>query len=151
MPLIKIESPQDPRVAPYMQLHNKQLCVRRGRFIAESELVVERLLQSRFAVESLLVAETQLDRVDAPPSLPIYCAPLKTIEAIAGFHFHRGILGNLCNQDNLLYFHNDGFWSIASNQRLFPRMDGHYDVSNDHYNGCLVLERALCSIHGIAY
>ncbi len=93
MPLIRIESPDDLRVAPYFDLRNKQLRTREGKFIAEGDLVVRRLLASRYEVESLLVAESQLGRLPIPPSVPVYCASLKIVEAIAGFHFHRGVLG----------------------------------------------------------
>ncbi len=92
MPLIPIESPDDPRVAPYLDLRNKQLRSREGRFIAEGDLVVQRLLESRYEVESLLVAESQLGRLRIPPAVPVYCTSLKIVESIAGFHFHRGIL-----------------------------------------------------------
>ncbi len=93
MPPIRIESHRDPRIAPYVDLRDRELRARRGRFIAEGELVVRRLLQSRYAVESLLVAESQLRRIEAPPAVPVYYGTPKTIEAIAGFQFHRGILG----------------------------------------------------------
>ncbi len=93
MPRIRIESPQDPRIAPYANLRDRELRARRGRFIAEGELVVRRLLESRYAVESLLVAESQLARIDAPTSVPVYYGASETLEAIAGFPFHRGILG----------------------------------------------------------
>lgn len=93
MPLIRIKSPVDPRIAPYVDLCNKRQASRRGRFIAEGELVVRRLLESRFRVESLLMAESQLGRFELPAELPAYYAPLDLIEKIAGFRFHRGILG----------------------------------------------------------
>ncbi len=93
MPLIRIESPDDPRLAPYRDLPNKQLSNCEGRFIAEGNLVVRRLLDSRYAVESVLIAEPQRDRLDVSPAVPVYVAPTKIIEALAGFRFHRGILG----------------------------------------------------------
>jgi tRNA G18 (ribose-2'-O)-methylase SpoU len=93
MPPIRIESADDPRITPYVDLRDKQLRTRDGLFIAEGDLVVERLLRSRFAVESLLVAESQLHRIEAPPEVPLYYAPRPLIETVAGFHFHRGILG----------------------------------------------------------
>ncbi|MFO7902039.1 MAG: RNA methyltransferase [Pirellulaceae bacterium] len=93
MPLIRIDSPEDPRIAPYVDLRDKELRQRRGRFIAEGELVVQRLLESRFPVESLLVAQSQLHRIRVPPAIPVYYAPRTLIENIAGFRFHRGILG----------------------------------------------------------
>ncbi|MFW6171878.1 MAG: TrmH family RNA methyltransferase [Planctomycetota bacterium] len=93
MPKIRINSPEDPRIAPYVDLRDRALGKRGGRFIAEGELVVQRLLESRFAVESLLVAEPRLHRLEVPPGVPVYYAPRGLIEEIVGFRFHRGILG----------------------------------------------------------
>ncbi len=93
MPLFRIDSADDPRIAPYVDLRNKQLRTRQGRFIAEGDLVVQRLLESRYEVESLLVAESQLGRLQVAEEIPVYCTSRKVVESIAGFRFHRGILG----------------------------------------------------------
>ena len=66
MPLIPIDSLADPRVQPYLDLRNKRLRTRDGKFIAEGDLVVSRLLESGYQVESLVVAEDQLDRLHVP-------------------------------------------------------------------------------------
>jgi tRNA G18 (ribose-2'-O)-methylase SpoU len=92
MPPIYIESPRDPRVGVYMNLRERDLAARYGRFIAEGELVVERLLASRFEVESVLVAPSHLDKVAVPAHVPLYCAPRAVLAGIAGFNFHRGVL-----------------------------------------------------------
>ena len=93
MPLIPIRDLDDPRIAPYSDLQNRRAPSRRGKFIAEGELVVRRLLASRYAVESLLVTENHVHRLDVPDDVPVFTAPLRAIEAIAGFRFHRGMLG----------------------------------------------------------
>lgn len=92
MPLIPIDSPTDPRVQPYADLRNRQLHVRDGLFVAEGDLVVGRLLESRYPIESLLVAEDQLTRLPLPDEVTTYCAPRHLLESLAGFRFHRGIL-----------------------------------------------------------
>lgn len=92
MPLIPITSPDDPRVKPYADLRDRQSLARFGRFIAEGDLVVNRLLASDYEVESLLIAEDQLAHVDFRPEATVYCAPRSLMEALAGFGFHRGIL-----------------------------------------------------------
>ena len=76
MPLITIRDPHDARVAVYRDLPDRHLRVREGRFIAEGEIVVSRLLASDYEVESLLVAEGQVRRL---PSLALdacgdYCS-----------------------------------------------------------------------------
>ncbi len=92
MNVIPIESPQDPRVAIYRNLRERDLAVRHGRFIAEGELVVQRLLASRFDVESVLICPSHLDKVVVPVHVPLYCAPRSMVAEIAGFPFHRGVL-----------------------------------------------------------
>jgi tRNA G18 (ribose-2'-O)-methylase SpoU len=93
MPLIRIHSPDDPRVAPYRDLRRKKSAERSGRFIAEGELLVRRLLQSSLVTESLLVADNQRQRVGPLNNVPVYVAASTMIEQIAGFRFHRGLLG----------------------------------------------------------
>jgi tRNA G18 (ribose-2'-O)-methylase SpoU len=51
------------------------------------------LLASNYRVESLLVAEGQVARLGVPDPVTVYCAPRSLIEAVAGFRFHRGVLG----------------------------------------------------------
>lgn len=92
MPLIPIDSPTDPRVQPYADLRNRQLHVRDGLFVAEGDLVVGRLLESGYQVESLLVSEDRLTRLPLPDAVTTYCAPRSLVESLAGFRFHRGIL-----------------------------------------------------------
>lgn len=90
---MKIDSPGDPRVAPYVNLPERRSSARAGRFIAEGELVVRRLLASELEVESLLVADSQIDRIEPLEHIPLYHASQQVLESIAGFRFHRGILG----------------------------------------------------------
>lgn len=92
MPLIPITSPDDPRVAPYADLRDRQSLSRHNRFIVEGDLVVNRLLASDYDVESLLIAEDQLHHVAFAPEMTVYCAPRRLMEELAGFGFHRGIL-----------------------------------------------------------
>lgn len=98
MDLIHIDDPQDPRVAAYLDIRERDLIGRHGRFVAEGKVVLEILLSAgRFAAESVLVLENRLAGLDetlrkAPASLPVYVASGEIIDRIAGFHMHRGIL-----------------------------------------------------------
>ena len=100
MPLIlPVETPDDPRVAAYCAVRERDLVGREGRFVAESEGVLRTLLspRSRFAPESLLVAEPRLaglsDAVEGlGPEVPVYVASRATMAAVAGFPIHRGVL-----------------------------------------------------------
>ncbi len=101
MPVDRILSADDPRVHDYRAVREPELVRRRGLFIAEGRLVVERLLAlPRFRIRSILVSEAGLaalreqaaDGLDARPDLPLYLAAPDVIDAIGGFHFHRGCL-----------------------------------------------------------
>ncbi|RJT39391.1 RNA methyltransferase [Mesorhizobium waimense] len=98
MDLIHIDDPQDPRVAAYLDIRERDLVGRHGRFVAEGKVVLDVLLSAgRFAAESVLVLENRLAGLDetlrkAPADLPVYVASGEIIDRIAGFHMHRGIL-----------------------------------------------------------
>ncbi len=95
---IRIDDPDDPRVAPYLNIRERDLSGRQGRFIAEGKVVLNVLFSARrFTAESVLVLENRLAGLaetlsDAPEDLPVYVASAAVMDAIAGFHIHRGIL-----------------------------------------------------------
>ncbi|MER9676477.1 MULTISPECIES: RNA methyltransferase [unclassified Mesorhizobium] len=99
---IRIDDPHDPRVAAYLDIRERDLAGRQGRFVAEGKVVLDTLLAARrFEAESVLVLENRLAGLDdvlrkAPAGLPIYVASGEIIDRIAGFHMHRGILAIGC-------------------------------------------------------
>jgi tRNA G18 (ribose-2'-O)-methylase SpoU len=98
MKLIPIDDPQDPRVAAYLDIRERDLVGGHGRFVAEGKVVLDVLFSSgRFAAESALVLENRLAGLDntlrkAPAELPVYVVAGEIMDRIAGFHMHRGIL-----------------------------------------------------------
>jgi tRNA G18 (ribose-2'-O)-methylase SpoU len=94
MPRIYVTSPDDPRLRDYQQLNERNLIRQSGRFIAEGDKVVERLLASRYEVDSVLADESWADRLQPllPADTPVYVAPQALIERTIGFNFHRGVL-----------------------------------------------------------
>jgi tRNA G18 (ribose-2'-O)-methylase SpoU len=91
----------DPRIADYLAVREADLLAQRGVFVAESRLVVERLLASRcFAVRSLLVNEPALAALE--PALAAYAhsrgapeifvASRALISSLAGYRVHQGCL-----------------------------------------------------------
>ena len=56
MPLIRIEGPDDPRIATYQDVSDSELLRHRGLFVAEGRLVVQRVIEDpRFSLHSLLM------------------------------------------------------------------------------------------------
>jgi tRNA G18 (ribose-2'-O)-methylase SpoU len=99
MDMIRIDSLDDPRVAVYRDLKERELARDGGRFIAESEHVVKRLLASDFEVESVLVterrAEEMLQNVTkcyTKKSVTVYVVPDELVHSIVGFKFHSGVI-----------------------------------------------------------
>ena len=94
MPRIAIESLDDPRVQMYRQLKSSNLLRDRRLFIAEGTRLVERLLASDFATDSVLIAERRADEwgPKVPADVPLYVVPQELGEQLTGFNFHVGVL-----------------------------------------------------------
>jgi tRNA G18 (ribose-2'-O)-methylase SpoU len=92
--IIPVSSLDDARIEPYTRLKERDLAREGGRFIAEGELVVRRLLNSVYATESLLVATRRLDEMAplVPAGVPVYAADHELVNRIVGFKFHSGIM-----------------------------------------------------------
>ncbi len=96
-----IHDPKDPRLAEYRTLNDaglRQSIEGDDVCIAESALVVARLLGSPYPMRSALVSESRWDSLGrlasdlaAHPS-PIYVAAQPVMNEIVGFDIHRGVL-----------------------------------------------------------
>lgn len=98
MPLIRVEGPTDPRVADYRQLADADLIGRRGLFVAEGRLILQRVVdENRFTVRSVLLNETNHRALSAalstlPADVPILLCETADFLGITGFNLHRGCL-----------------------------------------------------------
>jgi tRNA G18 (ribose-2'-O)-methylase SpoU len=94
MPVIPVDSLDDPRVAPYRALKDRELARSGDRFIAEGEHVVRRLIESDYPVESLLLARKRAAAVAplAPPDVPAYVVDDALIHGVVGYKFHSGVM-----------------------------------------------------------
>src|SRR4051812_17838706 len=98
--VIPISSLDDPRVAPYRNLKDRDLLARAGArgdgglFIAEGEHVVKRLLASTYETESVLLSEHRAEEMAplVPPGVPVYVTRREVMHEIVGFKFHSGVL-----------------------------------------------------------
>jgi tRNA G18 (ribose-2'-O)-methylase SpoU len=95
---IIIDDRDDPRIAAYQDVRERDLVGRDGCFVAEGEVVLRVLLAgAHFAAQSLLIAESRIDGLGellarVPDNVPVYAARGPVMDAIVGFHIHRGIL-----------------------------------------------------------
>ena len=94
MSVARVDSLDDPRVALYRNLKDREL-ERRGRhFIAEGEHLVRRLLSSDFPIDSVMLADRRVDEI-APlvrDEIPVYVVPQSLMNDILGLKFHSGVL-----------------------------------------------------------
>jgi len=102
---IEIIDPGDPRVSDYFTLTDVALRTKvepeRGLYLAESEKVIRRALAAGHRPRSFLMAQRWLtdlsDLVAQAESdgVPVYFAQHPVIEAMTGFHLHRGALASM--------------------------------------------------------
>lgn len=110
---VRIDDPLDERVAAYVDIRERDLVGRQGRFVAEGKVVLDVLTATRrFGVESVLILENRLAGMQQvlarlPADVPVYVVSAAVMDHIAGFHMHRGILaiglrGELVSPEQLL-------------------------------------------------
>ena len=98
---ISIQSADDQRVADFVGLRDRPPAD--GFFIAETELVVSRLLTSAFEVRSFLFTPkgyTKLAERVGHVDAPVYVAEREVIQQIVGFDLHRGVLASVHRRPN---------------------------------------------------
>ncbi|MER7007352.1 RNA methyltransferase [Dactylosporangium sp. NPDC000555] len=90
----------DERIGDYRALTDVELRTRweppNGLFIAEGELVLRRALRAGYRMRSVLVDAKRVGQIDDLPldDVPVYAGDQATLEAITGFHVHRGVLAS---------------------------------------------------------
>lgn len=96
---ISLTSVDDPRIAAFRDVRERDLTGREGLFIAEGEVVLNVLASawSRCRARAVLLADKRLAKLEPvlarlDADVPIYTAPQDVVDGIAGFHLHRGIL-----------------------------------------------------------
>jgi tRNA G18 (ribose-2'-O)-methylase SpoU len=92
--IIPVETLDDPRIAPYRNVKDRDLAADGNRFLAESEQVVRRLLMSSLTVESVLLAQRRQEEISPilPAQVPVYVVSDGLMKQILGFKFHSGVM-----------------------------------------------------------
>ncbi|OQP86354.1 RNA methyltransferase [Rhizobium rhizosphaerae] len=99
---IDIADADDPRIAAFRSIRERDMTGREGRFIAEGTVVLRMLAaahaQARgFHAEAILILRSRLAGVAEilacfPSEVPVYVAEPAVFNAITGFDMHRGVL-----------------------------------------------------------
>ncbi|MGQ9371604.1 TrmH family RNA methyltransferase [Azospirillum sp. ST 5-10] len=96
--IVPIDDPDDPRIAPYRSVRERDLVGRDGLFMAEGTVVLRLLLASdRHRPVSLLLAESRVEALmplldGLPEDVPVFRAGRAVLDAVVGFPLHRGVL-----------------------------------------------------------
>ncbi|HXS69370.1 MAG TPA: RNA methyltransferase [Candidatus Polarisedimenticolia bacterium] len=103
-----------------------------GIFVAEGTKVVVRLLESHFAVESMVLPEKYLSEFQPllekrPEDIPVYVAEKKLLESLTGFSMFQGVLavGRIPAPVSL-----DKVLSDSPSPRLFVALDALTNAEN---------------------
>ena len=94
MQISQINNLENPDLEPYRDVRKSNLTRWSRSFIAEGAWVVERLIQSEFAVDSLLVSDRKLARVQqfVNDKIKVLVAPESLLNQLVGFNFHNGVM-----------------------------------------------------------
>ncbi len=100
--LSTIEHADDPRIAEFRNVRERDLTGRENRFIAEGTVVLRMLVEAHvagrgFAVEKVLLLRNRVDGMASilerlPAGVPVYVAEAEVLDGIVGFHLHRGVM-----------------------------------------------------------
>lgn len=95
--IIDITSLDDPRVDIYRDVRDADLRGRKDLFMAESELVLRRLMTTPRRLHSMLLSRERFEKMREaiaalPESVFIFVTDIANIHDIAAFHVHRGCL-----------------------------------------------------------
>lgn len=101
-PATVIESADDPRIAEFRDIRERDLTGRQGRFIAEGTVVLRMLAEAHaadrgFVAEKILLLRNRVDGVQDilarfPADVPVYVTEADVLDGIVGFNMHRGVL-----------------------------------------------------------
>ena len=99
---VRVTDCDDPRIAPFRAVRERDVVGREGRFIAEGTVVLRMLAAAHhasrdFTAEAILLLENRVTGVadvlaQFGDDVPVYVADAAVFDAIAGFNMHRGVL-----------------------------------------------------------
>ena len=145
---IPITSLNHPDLTPYRTLRQSVEQFRKGMFIAEGTMVVQRLLESAYTIVSVLIAEEWLEEyreqlASRHEQITVFIGKKELLNTIVGYNLHQSImaLGKIPAQETL-----DSVLKHSSSPRLFVVMDG---LANAENIGVLVRNCAAFGVQGI--
>ncbi|MFN4092070.1 MAG: TrmH family RNA methyltransferase [Brevundimonas sp.] len=99
MKMIAINDPNDPRISAFRDIRERDLTGREGLFVAEGTVVLRGLasVASRCEAQAVLIDSRRVKAhaeilAGFDSGVPVYVGSQDVIDAVAGFHLHRGVL-----------------------------------------------------------
>lgn len=127
-----ISSFDQPGLAPYRTLRRSAEHAAQGIFVAEGDKVVQRLLESPFGVESIVLPEGRMPEFQTliaarKEDITVYLAEKKFLETLVGFEMFQGVLavGKIPGRVSLA-----GLLKQFPSPRLFAAVDGLTNAEN---------------------
>jgi tRNA G18 (ribose-2'-O)-methylase SpoU len=144
----KISSFGAPELQPYATLRRPLEHRQQGIFVAESERVVRRLLESRFTVVSLVMPEKHLEAFRAQiearsEQITVYLAEKKLLETLTGYSVFQGVfaVGKIPRLPSL-----EEIFRKSPTPKLFVAV---HEMSNAENLGALVRNCVAFGVHGL--
>src|SRR5262245_22315413 len=128
----KLESLDDPRVAPYRTMRRQFDHWKEEIFVAEGEKVVGRLIESGIQMISVLLPEAALAELEPllrkrPERVLAFTANKPLLEQLTGFQLYQGVLA-LAKVPAAVSL--DEILSLPARPRLFVALDGLSNAEN---------------------
>jgi tRNA G18 (ribose-2'-O)-methylase SpoU len=144
----KIESFDSPALQPYATMRRSRDHESQGIFVAEGTKVVRRLLESDFAVESVILPESWLPEFQPllekrREDVPVYLAEKKLLESLVGFSMFQGVLavGKIPEPVSL-----EKILAASPHPQLFVALDA---LTNAENLGALVRNCVAFGVHAV--
>ncbi len=102
MPLISIQTLDDPRLVVFRDVKATRHSKWKGRFIAEGARLVKRLLSTDYVVQSLLLTEGRVEEFTPwlRPDVPTFVMPQTLAAELIGYNFHCGAMACALRKPN---------------------------------------------------
>lgn len=102
MPLIPIQTLDDPRLVVFRDVKAIRHSKWKGRFIAEGARLVKRLLATDYVVESMLLTDGRVEEFSTwlRPDVPTFVMPQTLTAELVGYNFHCGAMACALRKPN---------------------------------------------------
>ncbi|GDY08253.1 MAG: RNA methyltransferase [Planctomycetota bacterium] len=102
MPLIPVQTLDDPRLVVFRDVKATRHSKWKGRFITEGARLAKRLLATDYVVESMLLTEGRVEEFSSwlRPDVPTFVMPQTLAAELIGYNFHCGAMACALRKPN---------------------------------------------------